>query len=313
MAAADAKFSIVYDGEAVADGVIDARELAPALLALADVFDEAKAVTPEADAQITLRIRAGFQQGSFEVYLELFLERFVNLFSGTGASALANLFDIVGITGVAGVLGLLQLIKVARGRKPASVTIERSERVKITFEGGESVAVDNRVWALFNKLRVRKAIEQVIAPLLRQGIDTFKIRHKGKDQLIVKEDEARYFEAPTEHAGETISTVETRVTIVAPSFQEGNKWRVSDGSRVIFVAVEDTAFVGAVQKGTEAFRKGDILRVTLETRQWLEGTELKAQHAIVKVLDHEVGATQQGLFPSREDSGRDNGNAGGKA
>jgi hypothetical protein len=45
----------------------------------------------------------------------------------------------------------------------------------------------------------------------------------------------------------------------------------------------------------EAFRKGDILRVQLQTRQWLEGAELKAEHAIVKVLQHESGPEQQNL------------------
>ena len=92
-----------------------------------------------------------------------------------------------------------------------------------------------------------------------------------------------------------MSSTDTRVVIVAPSFQEGNKWRVSDGSRTIFVSIEDPNFIGAVQSGREAFRKGDILRVQLQTRQWLEGAELKAEHAIVKVLQHESGPEQQTL------------------
>ena len=47
------------------------------------------------------------------------------------------------------------------------------------------------MWQLFNKMSVRKAIEQVIAPLFKPGIDTFKIRHKGKDSLKVAQDEAK--------------------------------------------------------------------------------------------------------------------------
>jgi hypothetical protein len=175
--------------------------------------------------------------------------------------------------------------------------------VRVVFEGHEPIEVDRRVWQLFNKMSVRKAIEQVIAPLFKQGIDTFTIRHKGKETLKVAEDEAKYFLAPTEHEGETISSSETRVVIVAPSFQEGNKWRVSDGSRNIFVSIEDPNFVGAVQSGREAFRKGDILRVQLQTRQWLEGTELKAEHAIVKVIQHESSPEQQNLLlpPSNDE------------
>jgi hypothetical protein len=137
-------------------------------------------------------------------------------------------------------------------------------------------------------MSVRKAVEQMIAPLFKQGIDTFQDPPPGKETLNVAQDEAKYFLAPTEHEGETISSSETRVVIVAPSFQEGNTWRVSDGSRNIFVSIE-----------------GDILRVQLQTRQWLEGTELKAEHAIVKVIQHESSPEQQNLLLPPGNGGSD--------
>jgi hypothetical protein len=169
MAKDDAHFSIVYDGQAVAEGAIEARDLAPALLALAEVFEEAQSVVPQPDARITLRVRAGFERGSFEVHLELvkLYQQVVSLFTGQDATALANLFQILGIAGVAGLLGILQLIKRARGRKPVSVTIEHTQRVRIVFEGDDPIEVDRRVWQLFSKMSVRKAIEQVIAPALQ--------------------------------------------------------------------------------------------------------------------------------------------------
>jgi hypothetical protein len=294
----DASFSIVYEGEALATGTIDAKDLAPALLAFADLVDEARPAVPELPEQLTLRVRAGFERGSFEVHLELakLYQQIVSLFSGQEASAWANLFQILGISGAVGLfLGLFQLIKRARGRKYTAVTIERTERVTVTFEGDEPLEVDARVWKLFNLPRVRKAVERIIAPLRSPGIDTFKIRHKRQQALEVKQDEAPYFDAPTEHEGETVSSTDTRLVLVAPSFQEGNKWRVSDGSRTIFVSIEDPRFVHAVQSGREAFRKGDLLHVELQTRQWLEGTNLKAEHAILKVHRHERGPEQQPL------------------
>jgi hypothetical protein len=249
-------------------------------------------------------VRAGFERGSFEIHLEIakLYQQLVGLFSGQDATVWANLFQILGIAGVAELLGLFQLIK--RDRKPPSVTIERSERVRITFEGDnpQPVEVDQPVWTLFKSLRVRKAIERVVAPLLHQGIDTFKIRHKGKDSLEAAQDEAKYFIASTEHEGETVSSSDTRVVIVAPSFQEGNRWRVSDGSRTIFVSIEDPQFVHGVQTGEEAFRKGDPLHVELQTRQWLEGKELKAEYAIVKVHHQERGQEQSKLELLRGES-----------
>jgi len=64
---------------------------------------------------------------------------------------------------------------------------------------------------------------------------------------------------------------------------------------------KDPNFVRAVQEGAEAFRKGDLLHVQLQTRQWLEGAELKAEHSILKVYRHESGPEQQKLQLSRED------------
>ena len=62
----------------------------------------------------------------------------------------------------------------------------------------------------------------------------------------------------------------------------------------------------AVQTGKEAFRKGDLVHVELQTRQWLEGKELKAEHAIVKVHRHERGQEQQPLGLSRTDDSDSN-------
>jgi hypothetical protein len=108
--------------------------------------------------------------------------------------------------------------------------------------------------------------------------------------------------APAEHEGETVSVSDLRVAIVSPSFQAGNKWRVSDGSRTIFVGIEDPAFVRAVQKGDEAFRKGDVLQVSLQTRQWMAAGELKVAHSIVKVHRHENAPQQESLPLSDEPS-----------
>ena len=98
-----------------------------------------------------------------------------------------------------------------------------------------------------------------------------------------------------------LSDGRTGHSIVAPNFQQGNKWRVSDGSRNIFVSIEDPAFVGAVQSGREAFRKGDILNVKLQTRQWMEGSDLKAEHAIIKVLGHERAPRNLSLLPDQDE------------
>lgn len=291
----NAAFSVVYDGRPVEDGTIDARDLAPALLAIADLIDEAAPLVDPELPRLSLRVRPDFKEGSFEVYLDVanLYSKFVSLFSGPDAQAWASFLQIIGIAGVAGVF---QLIKRSKGRKPTKVTIEHRESVTIHFEGEQPFKVDSRVWQLFQNNRARQAIEKIINPLMGRGFDLFKIKHIGKETLVVTEAEAAYFKSPTHHEGETVSEFETRVVIVSPSFNAGNKWRVSDGARTLYVAIHDQAFERAVQQGSEAFRKGDTLHVTLETRQWLEGGKLCAEHAISKVHRHDEGPQQQKLL-----------------
>ena len=77
---------------------------------------------------------------------------------------------------------------------------------------------------------------------------------------------------------------------------DGNSSRRLSFAKAIFPILKKLA-----ASGSEAFRKGDFLHVTLETRQWVEGADLKAEHGIVKVHRHESGPTQQKLFSPESD------------
>ena len=103
-------FSIVYDGEDIAKGSIDAHALAPALMALVTMVDESNPIIFPEPSGISLRIRSGFERGSFEIFLELSnaYNIFVGLFSGPDAQAMSAFLQI---TGIAGMFGLFQLIR----------------------------------------------------------------------------------------------------------------------------------------------------------------------------------------------------------
>ena len=203
----------------------------------------------------------------------------------------------MGISGV----GLFQFIKRAKGRKPKILRVERSEKVTVSFEGEDQTEIPEGVWQLFNHPSVRRAIEKVVEPLNTEGIDKLELQKDGKTYLEVQKEEARYFMAPDQNQDETVfETPNAMLIVLSPSFREGNKWRVHDGTRAIWVAVEDPHFVAAVDSGKEAFRKGDLLHVTLETRQWLEGHELRAEYAIRKVHRHENRLNDPDLLKNDE-------------
>ena len=168
--------------------------------------------------------------------------------------------------------------------------------MKIKFEGEDSDTIDRKLFTLFSNHQIRKAVEQIIQPLSREGIDIFKIRSKGKDTFTATKSEVPFFMAPAEHEGETKSIVDTRLLIVSPSFHQYNKWRVSDGNKVIFASIADEKFMELVQIGVEAFSKGDVLYVALQTTQWFEKGYLKADYTIIKVYKHEHAPQQVNLL-----------------
>lgn len=279
-------FSFSYDGPPVSEGTIDARDLAPSLLALADLVDEAAPLVHSDLARLSVRIKSNFEKGSFVVNFDItdLYSKFVSLFGSPDAQAWSSFFQIIGLTGVAGVL---QLVKRSKGRKPSVVTFERSEKVSITFDGELPEQYDKHVFELFENIKARKAIEKLVSPITEKGFESFKIKDGSQESLSVTPSEANYFKAPPDKNERTISEVDARLVIIAMSFNSGNKWRVTDGARNFYVSILDDAFNEQIQNGQAVFGKGDSLFVQLRTTQWFEDSQLHAEHAIAKVHKHE--------------------------
>jgi hypothetical protein len=65
-----ASFTIAYDGPALRDGAMDVRDLAPALLAVGQLFDAANTVLNRDQATVKISVTAT-GQGSFEISFEV--------------------------------------------------------------------------------------------------------------------------------------------------------------------------------------------------------------------------------------------------
>src|SRR4051812_5815472 len=113
---AEIEFGITYDGPALADGRMPVRDLAPALLALGELFTEASVVAYPDREPVAVHVRAT-KEGSFVVQMVLqsadAWDQVINIFSSKGADALSNLFAFVLPAGT----GVVWLIRRLHGRE----------------------------------------------------------------------------------------------------------------------------------------------------------------------------------------------------
>ena len=239
------QFEIIFDGPAVEDSTIDARDLAGSMLALGEIVDQASEIATEGRAKSSLRVKAGFVPGSFEISFEVIqsgLDGLLDIFSSKSAGAVANILEIIGFTAT-GSIGLFQLIKWLRGKKPDHVEMQAGERVSIHFNI-ERIEVHQLVYKLYENRKARDASEKFVKPLKDEGVDQIRIRQDSQESVLIDKEDAGYFATDSpEHTMVTENNNEVVVTIISVSFKPGEKWRVSDGSETPFyVSILDEGF-----------------------------------------------------------------------
>ena len=241
-------FSIAYDGPAVESGSMDVRDLAPALLAVGQLFDAANLALNGEKATIGVNVQAT-TEGSFEVVLDVVqrtASQLVSIFSGHEITAALQLKELV-LVGGAGVVGLIGLVKKLRGRSPRKIEKIDDDSVRITH-GSETIDVPLKLLRLYSDVNVRDALGHFIKePLDKDGIDTVEIRQEGASVESISVEESDYFgrpDVPDEVLVQSTST--TAYSIISLAFREENKWRLHDGNAVISVQIADEDFLRKV-------------------------------------------------------------------
>jgi hypothetical protein len=300
-----ASFQVVYDGPALASHEMEVRDLAPALLAMGDLFEEAGATLNPGGSKISVKVNGSFKTGCFAIDLTInqsLYQQAIELFTSDAAAAALNILAFVGFAGSAGG-GVFGLIKWLRGRRITNVEILDNGKVKV-FCDSDLYETEQQVLDLFRNWKVRKAFEDVVRkPLQREGVDYFAIKLEGSKFASVSQSEAEYFVAP-EQDEERLDSSErvASLQLVNVPFRDDNKWRFYDGAATFYAAMLDEAFLHRVEQGVERFGKGDILKVKLQEEKTLAGETLKAVYSVIEVLEHRQAAAQLNLPMSKPDA-----------
>lgn len=300
-------FRIVYDGPALQEHTMDVRDLAPALLAMGDVLEEANYVLNGERAKVSVQVKASFKTGCFPIDLDVVQSLANQIKDLLATHAVANAKEILDLLGIGaydaakGVAvgacgGLFALIKWLRGRKPTGIELLNNGTVRVICDN-ESYETEQRVLELYRCYKLRQALEAaILKPLEKPGIQSFAIQTTVGKFFEIERGMADWFRAPAPESEDMGKTeYETNLQLVSLSFREDNKWRFSEGATTFYATIADERFLDGINKNEVSFSKGDILKAHVRKHQWLAGEELKTEYVIKEVKEHRRASVQMKL------------------
>lgn len=303
-----ATFRVVYDGPALADHTMDVRDIAPALLAIADTLEEANRVLNGDRAQVRVQVRASFKTGSFGIDLDVVqnlasavLELFATDKRIVGG---INLLVTLGFIG-GGSKGLLGVIRWLRGRSIRKVELIEERGVARIVTDDDEIEVEQRTIEVLRSYKIRQSLERAVKlPLDREGVDTVSFVYNERVTEVVQKHERHSFSAPTADGKSLVNEQEfdASLQLISVPLREGYKWRVDDGNGPFTAVVLDEHFVQRMQRSEVPFTVGDILVARVRRRQYLDAGGLKNEHEILQVIRHDSAYKQIPLPITRSDT-----------
>lgn len=292
---------VIYDGESLVNHAMDVKDLAPALLSLGDLFDNANYIFNGESVKIKIEVKA-LESGSFGINFNLLqskLSQFSSFLTGDSIASILNLKEIIfggTVVGIYTVKGLFALIRILSDRKPDKVKDLNNGYVELTVSN-EIFIIPSRLLVLYKEESIRKCVEETLKPLAKNGIDTFSVYSNENLLETVKKAELSLFKTP-EIQDEVILNYEHEAaySIISLAFKEDNKWRLHDGSATISVRVIDERFLKKVELNQVSFTKGDILICKVKTVQFKTATGLRTEYDLLEVIDHQKAGRQLDIF-----------------
>lgn len=295
------KARIAYTGEALNNGTMPVKELAPALLAFAELVENSyKAIGGTQKIKVLLS-QDSIHKGSFDITFILTLDVIsqIQLFvSNSKVNGLDDLMTVLGWAETAGGAaafvggGIFALIKTIKDRKIKSIDTDTKGAAVVTLADNTEVSVAPGVLKVFLDAECRANIERVVKPIRDDIADGFQLRNPAdisdKEPILnINQSESIWFKAPPVEDDEIFENTTEKQTIMAyivsVNFADG-KWRLSDGVNIFWATIADAEFLKQIDDGNISFSKGDYIQVEYYVEQKMKAGKLTAEYIVTKVL-----------------------------
>lgn len=274
--------TIRYDGPALANHLMDVQDLAPALLALADIVQIANRKFNGDHADIRVLVNADVEQRCFQIDLSLVqsvFEQAKGFFADDRVATAKEIAEWIGIIGSAGTgtFGLFKLIKwlATRPKVEGSKFTVTTEGGVTTIIDGDSnqVTVNHHVYQLASDPTVIDKAKKVVQPLQRPGYDTLQFL-EGKDVVdtIDKAEAGAAIDlspAALDTSHEDVSSIRGHLRIKSAQYEGNARWSVLWGGKAIDVSMPPD-FVHAFQHNEVDAPPNTLLDVQMEQRVALD-------------------------------------------
>ena len=183
---------------------------------------------------------------------------------------------------------VIAVIKWIGGREITK--IETNNGIVTLYIGDKFIQTEEKILKLLRNDKVRRAMEDAIKNLLKKGDKIYE---------TVTKEESNFFTAPEAESKDLdVTTYETTLQLISPSFQDNNKWRFSDGGSNSFYAdMRDESFNARIDSHSILFGKGDIIRAVVKDSRPLDAKGvLHVDRSVTSVLEHRNATVQLNLL-----------------
>ena len=255
-----------YDGPALAGHEMDVQELAPALLALAEMVQLTNKKFNGDAATMKVLVKADIEQQCFQLDIHLvqsILESAKHLFGNEEyktAKEIAELLDLLLPGGMAGgVFWFWKQFTTSQNAPPIAILTDQhgGQTTLIQDASGSSVVVNNNTYLLATDPAMIALGKKVLKPLQTPGYRTLGFYRNAKPCVEWDEIEANEFiaqppfafapEATDDHYNRT--PIRTVVSVKTQRNEGKAQWEIKWANKAVWASMEDLPWLARFQSG----------------------------------------------------------------